>query len=99
MRAALLMTLAMTPFAVAADKFPPAEQLPSRPEPPDPLVTLAGVRVESAAQWETIRKPELKELFQYYMYGYLPPTAAVTANIDKPDTPCLGGKATKGEVV
>jgi hypothetical protein len=98
MRAALLMTLAFTPFAVAADKFPPADQLPSRPEPPDPLATLGGVRVVSAAQWENIRKPELKELFQYYMYGYFPPTAVVYTDLTK-DSPCLGRKAIKREVV
>ena len=67
MRAALVMTLAFTPLAAAADKFPPADQLPSRPELPDPLVTQAGVRVVSAAQWDNIRKQELKELFQHYM--------------------------------
>ena len=60
---ALAMSLALAGSVSAADKFPPADQLPSRPEPPDPLVTFAGVRVGSAAQWENIRKPELKELF------------------------------------
>jgi hypothetical protein len=99
MRAALIMTLAFTPVALAADKFPPADQLPSRPEYPDPLVTLGGVRITSAAQWDNIRKPELKELFQHYMYGYFPPPAAVTAKVAKPDTPCLGGRAIKREVV
>jgi hypothetical protein len=93
------MTLAMTSLAAAADKFPPADQLPSRPELPDPLVTLSGVRVTSAAQWDNIRKPELKELFQYYMYGYFPPPMPVTAKVVKADAPCLGGKATKREVL
>ncbi|HTK78033.1 MAG TPA: acetylxylan esterase [Gemmataceae bacterium] len=95
MRAALLMTLALPPLAAAADKFPPADQLPSRLEPPDPLVTLGGVRVESAAQWDSLRKPELKELLQYYMYGYFPPPAAVTAKVVESGALCLGGKATK----
>src|SRR5262245_36451045 len=99
MRAALIMTLAFTPLAAAADKFPPADQLPSRPDYPDPLVTLAGVRVVSAAQWENIRKHELKELFQHYMYGYFPPPMPVTAKVEKADAPCLGGKGTKREVV
>jgi hypothetical protein len=93
------MSIVLTAPAVAADKFPPADQLPSRPEPPDPLVTLGGVRVTSTAQWDNVRKPELKELFQYYMYGYFPPAMPVTAKVEKPDTPCLGGQATKREVV
>ena len=97
--AALISSVILfVPLAAAADKFPPADQLPSRPELPDPLVTLAGVRVVSATQWENLRKPELKELFQYYMYGYFPPPGAVTAKVEKADAPCLGGTAIKREV-
>src|SRR5205814_5128333 len=98
MRAAVIMTLAFSAAAAAADRFPPADQLPSRPDLPDPLMTLAGERVTTADQWEKVRKPELKELFQYYMYGYFPPPQAVTAKADGADTPCLGGKATKREL-
>lgn len=39
---------------------------------PDPLVMKAGTKVATKADWETKRKPELKELFQKHMYGWYP---------------------------
>lgn len=57
----------------AAEPFPAVDQLPSRPEMPDPLVMLDGSRVKTADDWFLKRRPELKSLFQHYMYGYLPP--------------------------
>ena len=59
----------------AADRFPEPSALPSRPELPDPLVMLDGIRVTAADEWAALRKPELKALFQHYMYGNLPPAA------------------------
>ncbi len=78
--------------------FPPAEQLPVRPNLPDPLVMLDGSRVTTRDQWEKSRRPELKELFQHYMYGYLPPPVPVTAVLDRTDPKALGGKATLQEL-
>ena len=59
----------------AAD-FPDPDKLPSHPDLPDPLVMLDGTRVTTKEQWETKRRPELKALFQHYMYGVRPPAPA-----------------------
>ena len=65
-----LLTFLAMPLA-AAD-FPPPDQLPSKPEFPDPLVMLDGTKVTTKEQWESRRKPELKALFQHYMFRYIP---------------------------
>jgi hypothetical protein len=68
---AALGVLAVTLTTIAAD-FPPPNQLPSKPGLPDPTVMLDGTRVTSKEQWEARRKPELKSLFEHYMYGRYP---------------------------
>jgi hypothetical protein len=78
--------------------LPVVEQLPDRPELPDPLVMLDGRRVANREQWEKERRPELKELFQHYMYGYLPPPMPVIGKIERTDPKALGGNATLREV-
>ncbi|HND50774.1 MAG TPA: acetylxylan esterase [Pirellulaceae bacterium] len=52
--------------------LPEFDKLKSQPDLPDPLVMLDGRKVADADQWNKLRRPELKELFQHYMYGYLP---------------------------
>ena len=79
-------------------QFPEASSLPSRPELPDPLVMLDGSKVASAAEWSERRKPELKALFQHYMYGQIPPAVPIVPKVDREDKQYLGGKATKKEV-
>ena len=59
------LTMSTIP-ARAADV--PAEKL----KLPDPLVGTDGKRVTTVAEWETIRKPELKRLFETHMYGRRP---------------------------
>ncbi len=56
--------------------FPEIPTLPTQSEMPDPLVTLDGRRVNSRQQWIAERRPELKALFQHFMYGSIPPTPA-----------------------
>jgi hypothetical protein len=85
-------------ITLSAAAFPPVEQLPARPELPDPLVMLDGRPVTTRDQWEKDRRPELKELFQHYMYGYLPPAVAVKASLERSDAKALGGKATLQEL-
>ena len=66
--------LSLLAFAApAAAEFPSPSELKPSAELPDPLVMLDGTRVASKADWEAKRKPELKALFQHYMYGRLPP--------------------------
>src|SRR5690349_24500395 len=69
---ALLLTAVFSGFSSAAD-FPPVSELKPQAGLPDPLVMLSGQKVQSKEQWEKERRPELKALFQHYMYGYLPP--------------------------
>jgi hypothetical protein len=90
--------LAAALLAMTAAALPPSEQLPARPELPDPLVILDGRRVATREQWEKDRRPELKELFQHYMYGYLPPAVPVQAKVERTDPKALNGKATLREV-
>jgi hypothetical protein len=97
--ACFLAILATPRPAVPQTRFPPLAELPSRPELPDPLVLFDGRRVTSKEQWFKERRPELKELFQHYMYGYLPPAPEkVAAKVERTDRGALGGKATLKEI-
>jgi hypothetical protein len=93
----LLLLLAAS-AAVLAD-FPPASKLPARQGLPDPLTMLDGAKVTTREEWVRKRRPELKELFQEYMYGYFPPKPAnVRFKVERVDREALGGKATLKEV-
>ena len=83
---------------IAAD-FPPPEQLPANSNLPEPLVMLDGTKVTTKEQWLAQRKPELKALFQHYMYGRLPPTPTrQTYKVLFSDEKALGSKAKLSEV-
>ncbi len=85
-------------LGVAAD-FPSVDKLPSHPELPDPLVMFNGDKVTTPEQWTQQRRPELKALFQHYMYGYLPaPPEKITSQVEVEDAKYFGGKATKKQV-
>jgi dienelactone hydrolase len=85
--------------ASAAEKFPEVADLPSHPGLPDPLVMFDGRPVTTKEQWYQQRRPELKALFQHYMYGYFPPAPKrIEADPKRVDRQCFGGKATKKEV-
>lgn len=101
-RAALLfaaVALTATASAVVAAEFPDYASLPSRPELPDPLVMLDGTKITTAAEWQSKRKPELKALFQHYMYGYVPPKPQkwVVEEVLFSENTFLDGKATLSE--
>src|SRR5215475_6282243 len=53
-------------------QFVDPNELPARAEMPDPLTMLNGEKVRSRTQWFDERRPELKALFQHYMYGAIP---------------------------
>jgi hypothetical protein len=79
--------------------LPPVERLPAQKELPDPLRMLDGRKVSSREEWEKERRPELKTLFQHYMYGYFPPPPGnVRGTAARVDTGFFGGKATKKEI-
>jgi hypothetical protein len=79
--------------------FPEVSKLPSQAGLPDPLVMFSGQRVATKDQWINERRPELKALFQHYMYGRMPPAPqAITSNVEREDRGLFDGKATKKEV-
>lgn len=82
-----------------ADELPEIEQLKAIPNLPDPLIALDGKRVASQGEWFDKRRPELKRLFQHYMYGYLPAPTKVEADVVSEDKNFLNGKATLKQVV
>jgi dienelactone hydrolase len=80
-------------------RFPDPGKLPAQAELPDPLVMLNGERVSSKQQWRDKRRPELKALFEHYMYGRAPAAPAkINAAIEREDRNFFGGKAAKREV-
>jgi hypothetical protein len=104
MRIAALLALSLLGACASNDScpvvrdFPAPGALPSRPELPDPLVMLDGRKVATREQWEKERKPELRDLFQHYMYGFLPRKADVRATVRRTDPKAFGGKATLTEI-
>ena len=98
MRPLAMLSLRTLFTARSAADFPAPRDLPSRPELPDPLVMLDGTRVTTKEQWVEKRRPELKALFQHYMYGTMPPAGTVTAKVLHEDPKAFGGKATLREM-
>jgi hypothetical protein len=88
----------MLAASAAAADFPAVADLPARAELPDPLVMLNGQKVTTKEQWVEKRRPELRELFQHYMYGYLPAPEKITAKVEREDKKAFDGKATLKEV-
>jgi hypothetical protein len=94
-----LEILCAVALAGCARQLPEVSALPSRPELPDPLVGLDGHRVTTREEWLASRRPELKRLFQHYMYGFMPPAPErVRATVRRTDPAALGGKATLKEL-
>jgi hypothetical protein len=94
----VLLAAASFALAVAAADFPEPAKLPSQPDLPDPLVMFDGSRVKTKEQWVEKRRPELKALFQHYMYGALPPAEKVDAKVEREDKKAFDGKATLKEI-
>ena len=68
----LLPLAFLTPMLTFAADFPAPSALPLVPTLPDPLVARDGTVIKTREQWEAVRRPELRELFQHYMYGRQP---------------------------
>lgn len=82
----------------ASPEFPPVDKLPSVSELPDPLRMLDGTPVTTTEEWYQKRRPELKALFQHYIYGFMPPPPGIIARVVNTDRNAFGGKATLKEV-
>ncbi len=79
--------------------LPPVDKLPVIAEPlPDPFVMLDGSRVKTADDWNR-RRAELKEQFQYYMFGHFPPTTAKVASKELSSTHSEALKATAKQIL
>lgn len=84
-------------FAVAAPALP--ADPPKAFAFPDPLVMTDGTKVATKEQWETKRKPELRELFQKHMYGRYPAVKTkLSAKVLFEDAKAFGGTGTLKEV-
>ncbi|UCE07482.1 MAG: acetylxylan esterase, partial [bacterium] len=79
-------------------KLPPVEKLPRQADLPDPMKMMDGTPINTKEDWYNKRRPELKLLFQHYMYGYLPPKPPMNITLVKEDENLFGGKATYKEI-
>lgn len=53
--------------------FPDPGDLPKRPDPPDPLLLFeTGEEISTARTWREKRRPEIRALFETYVYGQAP---------------------------
>jgi (4-O-methyl)-D-glucuronate---lignin esterase len=96
-----LLAVALFPASmIAAENFPELADLAVSTEPPDPLVMRNGERVTTREQWFQRRAPELRALFEHYMYGRRPPVVgSVQGKRIREDKGALGGKAALKEVL
>lgn len=93
----ILLALLIHMSTLAAD-FPAPSDLPLVPGLPDPLVTRQGVAIGTREQWETVRRPELRALFEHYMYGRQPASPGrVDVKLRFEDRTTLDGAATVRE--
>lgn len=77
----------------AAEPFPPASSLPRQGTLPNPLKMFNGAPVTTADQWRAERRPELKRLFQHYMYGVFPqPPGKLTVKVEYENAQAFSGK-------
>jgi len=93
-----VIAMALLASTLSAADLPTIDQLPSRPELPDPLKMLDGTPVTTAKQWREERRPELLRLIQHYMYGYAPQPPGITAKVTKTDDTLFDGKGRLKEI-
>jgi hypothetical protein len=94
-----MMTSLVSVVTAVTALLPPVKDLPDRLNPPDPLILFDGAPVKTRDDWFQRRRPELLNLFRYYIYGFAPPAPdRVRATVEREDKHYFGGKATKREV-
>ena len=76
----LLLATLMTVASFAAE-LPAPSELPENPAFPDVLAMRDGTKITTLAEWNTMRAPELRALFQNYMYGANPATKPVSGKL------------------
>lgn len=66
---------------------------------PDPLLCQDGEVVNTVAQWEKKRRPEILQMFTTYMFGEAPAyKGAIRYTIDRINEKALQGRATRKEI-
>lgn len=99
LKVSLMVATLLLSLAACERQLPDVKDLPEQVELPDPFVMLDGTRIETIDDWYAKRRPELKRLFQHYIYGYLPPAPEMTFETVKTDPDLFGGKATYKEII
>lgn len=95
----LLLAVILATTAALRAELPKPAALPASPDLPNPLVTRSGETIAAKEAWLKTRAPELRDLFQHYMYGTRPVTPEkVEGKVLREDKAALGGKATLREV-
>ena len=84
-------------FAQIPD-FPKVEDLPIEKGLHDPFTTFDGKKINTPDEWYSVRRPELKNLIQHYMYGFAPDAPVIEVSILDEDPDLLKGKATYKEI-
>lgn len=92
------LTLVIPGVPLRAQSLPEVQDLPVQESLPDPFVMMDGSRVKTVDDWYNKRRPELKILFQHYMYGYLPLRPEMKVTINKKVDTLFSGKATYKEI-
>jgi hypothetical protein len=82
---------------IADDSLTP-DSLPAQPNLPDPLAFMDGRKVASKDDWTAKRRPELKTLFERYMYGRFPAPRPTSAKVLFEDRQAFGNNAVVSEI-
>jgi len=100
----ILITLLLSGCRPSKDISTPERKLKNEAkvpeyELPELLECLDGSAVKTVDQWEEKRRPEIKELFEEYMYGKAPGKPEnMSFKVTSMDEKALGGKAIRKEI-
>ena len=99
----ILLCLSVVPCVTLIAKVPPGFNEDEAKVPayvlPEVLQAADGSRIETAAQWQTTRRPEVMRMLEQQMYGQAPALPkAVRSRVSLPPTDAVGGLATRHQV-
>ena len=92
-----IASLALIPFPLGAANYD-EDKVPDFTLPPL-LTSDSGERIRTVQQWESIRRPELLNLFASHVYGRAPAAPdSISYRVDRVEEHALAGQATAKEV-
>ncbi len=94
----LAAVMALSGGFAMGEEFPPAKDLPVVRGLPEVLRLFDGTPVKTKDDWQTKRRPELQNLIQHYMYGYLPPKPQIAARVTQTKEGLCAGAVTLKEI-